>query len=76
MFSSTEKSNMLKIAKTPTGPTFTFKITKYTNNADLQALLPRNKKMDSKNLGSPLLILNGFSAKEKRESVKTDDDST
>lgn len=76
MFSSTEKSNMLKIAKTPTGPTFTFKITKYTNNTDLQELLPRNKKMDSKNLGCPLLICNGFTSKKERESVKTDDDST
>jgi len=42
---------MLKIAKTPTGPTFTFKITKYTNNTDLQALLPRNKKNGLKKFG-------------------------
>jgi len=32
--------------------------------------------MDSKNLGCPLLICNGFTSKKERESVKTDDDQT
>ena len=55
MFSSTEKSNLLKVAKTPHGPTFTFKIVKYSNNQELQELLPRGKKISAKNLSSSIL---------------------
>jgi ribosome biogenesis protein SSF1/2 len=75
MFSSTEKNNLLKIAKTPKGPTFTFKINKYTNNRELQELLPRNKKIDTKNLESPLVIINGFHAGSESKKSKKDQES-
>jgi len=71
MYSTTEKNNLLKIAKTPTGPTFTFKINKYTNNRELQDLLPRNKKIDTKNLESPLVIINGFLASKSPKKEET-----
>lgn len=75
MYSATEKNNLLKIAKTPKGPTFTFKINKYTNNRELQELLPRNKKIDTKNLESPLVIINGFHANSEGKKNKKAEES-
>jgi ribosome biogenesis protein SSF1/2 len=53
------------------GPTFTFKIMRYSTNADIHMLLPRAKRLSAKNLGSPLVILNGFGVKsDSKETTK------
>lgn len=54
------------------GPTFTFKVLRYSTNADLHQLLPRGKKLNSRNLGSPLVILNGFGSKAEPKAASKD----
>ncbi len=58
--SSIKSGNYLKMSRIPDGPTFTFKIEKYSLNNDLQKFLPRNKKINPIQLGSPLVLCKGF----------------
>jgi ribosome biogenesis protein SSF1/2 len=37
---------------------------RYSTNADLHQLLPRGKKLSSRGLGCPLVVLNGFNSQE------------
>jgi ribosome biogenesis protein SSF1/2 len=45
---------------------------RYSTNADLHQLLPRGKKLSSKGLGSPLVILNGFGSQEVPKTAQVD----
>jgi ribosome biogenesis protein SSF1/2 len=71
--------NFIKFTKMAKGPTFTFNVLKYSNNTDLHQLLPRAKALTTKNLGSPLVILNGFGSEvevpQAKDAASTDNPS-
>ncbi len=52
----------LKFLKSPHGPTFTFKVSKYSLSKDIQSLIPRNKTVSFTQLGVPMVIVKGFEA--------------
>jgi len=50
----------LKFLKQPHGPTFTFRVLKYSLSKDIQSLIPRNKTVSFNQLGVPMVIVKGF----------------
>jgi ribosome biogenesis protein SSF1/2 len=74
IFTSTLKSNYLRLVKNPTGPTITFKINSYTLNKDIvgfnQEYKRKNKIFAEKFLTAPLLVMSGFSGLEQNDSYK------
>lgn len=70
VFSSTEKSNYLRVIKNPKGPTLTFKIDQYSLAKDVIKYQQQKRisKIFSKTLQSaPLLIMNGFGGKAEND---------
>ena len=74
IFTSTDKSNYLRIIKNPGGPTITFKIKNYWLSKDIVAFnqnyRKKNKIYNEKFLSSPLLVMSGFSNLEENDSYK------
>ncbi|AET38715.1 rRNA-binding ribosome biosynthesis protein Ecym_3218 [Eremothecium cymbalariae DBVPG len=71
IFTQSEKTGnvSLKIARTPQGPTVTFKVLDYSLGKDLKKYLKRPKSLDKDDiLNPPLLVLNGFNIKNGDES--------
>ncbi|KAI9314268.1 Brix domain-containing protein [Dichotomocladium elegans] len=66
IFSRTEKSTNLRIARVPRGPTLTFRVDEYSLTKDCLRLQksPRTNKSDY--LTSPLLVLNNFKQEGKQ----------
>lgn len=63
MFTNTEKSSYLKLAKMPKGPTITFKIKDYCLSSDIFKESGNNKRPLTKNFDHvPLIIMNGFNS--------------
>lgn len=54
----------LKVAKTPNGPTITFKVQDYSLSKDIKKYLKKPKSLDKEDvLSPPLLVMNGFNNK-------------
>lgn len=74
IFTATEKSNYLRLAKNPNGPTITFKINNYCLCSDIvsfnQEFKKKNKIFTEKFTTAPLLVMSGFSNLEENDSFK------
>ena len=57
----------LKCLRFNKGPTFTFKINSFSLSNDLQNLLPRNKPVNFRDLGVPMVITKGFGSENGSE---------
>ena len=61
IFLSSKKSgNYVRLMKVPKGPSYMFKIKSFCLNQDLQRLIPRNKRINSQQLGVPMVVTKGF----------------
>ncbi|CCK68644.1 rRNA-binding ribosome biosynthesis protein KNAG_0B02020 [Huiozyma naganishii CBS 8797] len=70
IFTQSEKTGnvSLKVARTPQGPTITFNVIDYSLGKDIKKFLKRPKSLNNEDLlNPPLLVLNGFSTKNKNE---------
>lgn len=74
MFSQTELGDYLKIARLPRGPTIHFKLIEYSLTNDVLSSFKKKHTHQKQFLHQPLLILNGFNAKNEncQDSNKTD----
>lgn len=64
MLSATARGPYLRFAKTPQGPTLSFRITEYSLAADVRAAQRRPFSLQDGDFGhAPLLVLNGFGGK-------------
>lgn len=61
VFHQTEHGCNLRMAKTPRGPTFTFRVSNYTLARDIQSNQNRSRSPGSEYQNCPLLVLNNFS---------------
>ncbi|ORX48136.1 Brix-domain-containing protein [Piromyces finnis] len=71
IFSQTKVGTNLRIARTPRGPTLTFRINQYSTIKDVLSLQtnPRSKGTEYKN--PPLLVLNNFGDNDKHMKLMT-----
>ena len=60
LFSSKLDKNYIRFCGNNKGPTFTFRVQKFSLNKDLQTKLPRNKILNPEHMGIPLVICKGF----------------
>jgi ribosome biogenesis protein SSF1/2 len=60
ILSATENSKYVKIAKTPRGPTLTFKVNKYTLAREVAAAQRNPRAPQNAFLSPPLVVLNNF----------------
>ena len=72
IFMTSKNNNLyLKFLVTPTGPTLTFKVDGYVLCSDLQLLIPKNKIINTRNLGIPMVICKGFEDGGNKEKPET-----
>lgn len=72
MFTNTEKSSYLKLAKMPKGPTITFKIKDYCLSSDIFKESGINQRPLTKNFDHvPLIIMNGFNSTDIPSEYET-----
>lgn len=72
MFSQTELGDYFKIARLPRGPTIHFKLIEYSLTNDILSNLKKKHTHQKQFLHQPLLILNGFTAKNENSENKND----
>ncbi|RNA10457.1 Peter pan, partial [Brachionus plicatilis] len=74
IFSQTELGDYLKITRLPRGPTIHFKLIEYSLTNDVLSSFKKKHTHQKQFLHQPLLILNGFNAKNEncQDSNKTD----
>jgi len=60
LLSATERSRYLRVAKSPRGPTLTYRISSYAHAADLAASHARHRAPESAFRAPPLVVLNNF----------------
>ena len=66
LLSATERAKYLKICKTPRGPTLTFRIDKYSLEADVKKAQKNPKSRGKSFLNPALVVLNNFSSSHER----------
>ncbi len=69
LLSATEKCQYLKVAKTPQGPTATFKINKWSSSSDFAANLKHYSAPAAAFRQPPLLVLSGFKNAEQHAKL-------
>lgn len=68
IFSATQKSPFLRIARVPQGPTLNFRIAEYTLSTDVRGTQRRPMTLEDRDFEQPpLLVLNNFSNSEDPE---------
>ena len=67
LLSATERAKYLKICKTPRGPTLTFRIDKYSLEADVKKAQKNPKSRGKSFLNPALVVLNNFSSSHESE---------
>ena len=68
LLSATERAKYLKICKTPRGPTLTFRIDKYSLEADVKKAQKNPKSRGKSFLNPALVVLNNFSSGNESET--------
>ena len=79
IFHQTETGCNFRMAKTPRGPTFTFRVENYTTSGDLQTTQRKSRSLGMEFMTSPLVVLNNFNNSSSSSSSSgsgiTDSDS-
>ncbi|CAM9153626.1 unnamed protein product [Pylaiella littoralis] len=70
VFTQTDKSLSLRICRTPTGPTLTFKVQQFSLTRHVRALQKRPVEVNQAYKTSPLVVLNNFGDKQASSQVK------
>ena len=69
VLSATERCQYLKVAKTPQGPTATFRIEKWSSSADFASAMKRYTAPVGAFKYSPLLVLSGFKNADRHDKL-------
>ncbi|CAM9481879.1 unnamed protein product [Ectocarpus sp. 13 AM-2016] len=70
VFTQTDKSLSLRVCRTPTGPTLTFKVQQFSLMRHVRALQKRPVEVNQAYKTSPLVVLNNFGDKQASSHVK------
>ncbi|CAM9344605.1 unnamed protein product, partial [Laminaria digitata] len=70
VFTQTDKSLSLRVCRTPTGPTLTFKVQQFSLMRHVRALQKRPVEVNQAYKTSPLVVLNNFGDKDAPSHVR------